>query len=110
MALFLSCYVSHINRVGAQWRKKGKCRKGDKCPFRHPVKATPAGSLEGAFANDGRSNNSGGGGGVVVGSNPVKRRRIDGNTLVLAKKAMKRAQEQTGALERDEGTLPFLKE
>ena len=102
--------MSRIARVGAQWRKKGKCRKGDKCPFGHPVKTTPEGSLEGAFANDGSSNSNGGGGGGGVGSSQVKRRRIDGNTLVLAKKAMKRAQEQTGALEGDEGALLFLNE
>jgi len=88
--------------VWLQWRKKGKCRKGDRCPFGHPVKATAAA----AFENDSSNQNNDSSGGAN-GSNSMKRRRIDGNTLVLAKKAMKRAQGQAGG---GDDAITFLKE
>jgi hypothetical protein len=61
--------------VCLQWKKKGKCRKGDKCAYAHPeTRADAAGAL---------------------GSG--KRRRIDGTALIFAKKSLKAAQEQQAA-------------
>jgi len=58
------------------WKKKGKCRKGDRCPYAH------AGD-----AGGGAAGKSSGGGGGTDGSG-AKRRRIDGTALIFAKSGL----------------------